>query len=89
MLGRLQQLLLVVGGQEGQRRGHKIHQPARLLDVGGNRPQLVGERRRLGDNLLELRQSRCAPAPQRSSVAAGSTSSSVSTSATMNGSVCE
>ena len=53
--GRLQQLLLVVGGQEGQRGGDKIHQPARLLDVGGNRPQLVGERRRLGDDLLELR----------------------------------
>ena len=52
---RLQQLLLVVGGQEGQRGGDKVHQPARLLDVRRNGPQLVGERRRLGDNLLELR----------------------------------
>ena len=52
--GRFQQLLLVVGGQEGQRRSHKIHQPGRLLDVRGDGPQFVGERRRLGDDLLEL-----------------------------------
>jgi hypothetical protein len=38
---RLQQLLLVVGGQERQRRSHKVHQPVRLLDVGRNRPQFV------------------------------------------------
>ena len=52
--GRFQQLLLVVGGEERQRRGDKIDQAARLFDVGGNGPQLVGQRRRLGDNLLEL-----------------------------------
>jgi hypothetical protein len=47
-------LLLVVGGEEGQRGGDKIHQAAGLLDVGGNGAELVGERLRLGDNLLEL-----------------------------------
>ena len=52
--GRLQQLLLVVGGQKGQRGGDKIHQAARLFDIRGNRPQLIGERLRFADNLLEL-----------------------------------
>ena len=48
-------MLLVVGGEKRQRRGHEVHQPAWFLDVGGNRPQLIGERLRLGDDLLELR----------------------------------
>ena len=52
--GRFQQLLLVVRGQKRQRRGHKIDQPGRLFDVGRDGPQFVGERRRLGDDLLEL-----------------------------------
>ena len=54
-VGRLQQLLLVVGGQEGKRRGYKINQAAGFLDVGGNGPQLVGERLGFRDNLLKLR----------------------------------
>ncbi len=52
--GRLQQLLLVVGGQEGQRGGHKIHQAAGFLDIRGDGPQFIGERLRIVDDLLEL-----------------------------------
>ena len=51
---RVEQLLLVVGGQKRQRRGNEVDQPAGILDVGGNGPQFVGEGRRFGDDLLEL-----------------------------------
>ena len=43
---RLQQLLLVGGGQERQRRGDKVRQPPRLLDVDRDGLQIVRERRR-------------------------------------------
>ena len=51
---RFQQLLLLVRGEEGQRRCHKVHQPGRLIDVRGDRLQFVGKRRRLGNDLLKL-----------------------------------
>ncbi len=82
---RFQQQLLVVGGQEGQGRGHKIHQPGRFFDVRRDGPQLVGERGRFGDDLLELADHVAHQGLELGDVA-GVTSSSVSTSATMNGS---
>jgi len=41
-------------GQERERRGDKIDQPARFLDIGGDGAQLIRERGGLGNNLLEL-----------------------------------
>ena len=52
---RLQQFLLVAGREEGQGRRDKVHQPARLVDIHGDRLQLVRQRRRGSHNLLELR----------------------------------
>ncbi len=55
-VGRFEQLLLVGGGQKRQRRGDEVDQPAGLLDIHGDGLQLVGERRRRGDDLLKFRQ---------------------------------
>ncbi len=52
--GRFEQLLLVVGGEEGQRGGDKVDQTAGVVNVGGDGAELVGQSRRLGNNLLEL-----------------------------------
>ena len=52
--GGFEQYLLVVGGQEGQRRGDKVNQARGLLDVGRDGAQLVGEGGRFGNDLLEL-----------------------------------
>ena len=51
----LEQFLLLVRGQERQRGGDEVHQAAGLVDIGGDGPQFVGKGRRLGDDLLELR----------------------------------
>ncbi len=60
--GRLQQLLLVVGGQEGQRRGHKVHQPAWAprcwRQWSAARRKASGTRRQSAGTA----RSRCAPA---------------------------
>ena len=87
--GGLEQLLLVVRGQEGKGRGNEVHQPAGLFDIGRDRAQLVGECRRFRDDLLELRHHVAHQRLEARNSVAGSTSSSVSTSAIMNGSVCD
>ena len=84
--GGFKQLLLVVGGQERQRRGDEIDQAAGLFDVRGDGAQFVGKCRRLGDDLLELADDD-ADQGFNAGVGFGSTFSSVSTSAIMNGSV--
>ena len=50
---RFQDFLLVLGGKKRQRRRHKIHQPARLVNVDGHRLQFIGQRGRTGHDLLE------------------------------------
>ncbi len=52
--GRLEQLLLVFGGEERQRGCDEINQAAGLFDIGGDGAEFVGERWRFGDDLLEL-----------------------------------
>ena len=84
---RFEKILLVAGGKKRQRGGTKSTRPARLFDVGGDGAQLVGEGRRLGDDLLELGDD-VADQGLELGPAAGSTSSKVSISAIMNGSVC-
>ena len=54
-VGRFQQFLLIGGGQERQRRGNEVDQAARIFDIQRNGLELVGEGRRSGDDLLELR----------------------------------
>ena len=53
-VGGLEQLLLVGGGEEGQRGGDEVGQAAGIVDVDGDGLQVVGEGGRGGDDLLEL-----------------------------------
>ena len=52
--GGFEQLLLVVRGEKRQRRGDKVDQAAGFLDISGDGAQLVRERGRFRDDLLEL-----------------------------------
>ncbi len=53
-IGRLQQFLLIGGGQERQGRSDEVDQAAGIFDIECNGLQLVGKGRRGGDDLLEL-----------------------------------
>ncbi len=54
-VGRLQQFLLVGGGQERQRGSNEIDQAPGIFNIERDGLQLVGKGRRGGDDLLELR----------------------------------
>ncbi len=53
-VGRFEQFLLVVRGEEGQGGGDEVRQAAGLFDVDRDGLQVVGECGRAGDDLLEL-----------------------------------
>ena len=55
-VGRFEQLLLVGGGEERERRGNKVNEAPRILDVHGDRLQLIRQSRRGRDDLLKLRK---------------------------------
>ena len=55
-VGRLQHVLLVAGRERRQRRADEVDHAAGIVDVRGYRGQLVRQRGRAGNNLLEERE---------------------------------
>ncbi len=55
-VGRLQHVLLVACGERRQRRGDEVDHAAGIVDIRRNRGQLIRQRRRAGNNLLEQRE---------------------------------
>ncbi len=55
-IGRLQHILLVASRERGQRRGNEVDHAAGIVNVAGDGRELIRQRRRAGDDLLEQRQ---------------------------------